>query len=237
MPSVHLSALQDSSPMKRKINFDLASYKISMVTTIPTSEIEWTDLLLKKSSFGAVMKGFWLKTSVAIKSIDYIGDGKYIIREISTLSQMFHENIIRIMAVAVGLSQIHIVMEYFNSDSLQNIIFNERVQIKYNLDEKKKNLISLQICRGIYFLHSNPKKVLHRDIKPANILVNKDLQVKICDLGLSKISAMATELLTTAGKLTTLGTVFYMAPEILWEYQPATVFSDMWSLSGTLVEL
>ena len=35
--------------------------------------------------------------------------------------------------------------------------------------------------------HIHSKGVMHRDIKPANILVSDDLNVKICDFGLSTV--------------------------------------------------
>lgn len=46
-----------------------------------------------------------------------------------------------------------------------------------------RNLI-LQILEGVRFLHEN--NIVHRDIKPNNILVNRLMQVKLSDMGLSK---------------------------------------------------
>jgi mitogen-activated protein kinase 1/3 len=41
-----------------------------------------------------------------------------------------------------------------------------------------------QILRGLLYLHS--ANVMHRDLKPSNILVNKNCDLKICDLGLAR---------------------------------------------------
>lgn len=41
-----------------------------------------------------------------------------------------------------------------------------------------------QTLRGLLFLHS--ANVMHRDLKPSNILVNKNCDLKICDLGLAR---------------------------------------------------
>ena len=41
-----------------------------------------------------------------------------------------------------------------------------------------------QILRGLLFLHS--ANIMHRDLKPSNLLVNKNCEVKICDLGLAR---------------------------------------------------
>lgn len=42
-----------------------------------------------------------------------------------------------------------------------------------------------QLVEGLAYLHR--VGVIHRDIKPSNVLVDDDLNVKICDFGLSKL--------------------------------------------------
>ena len=46
---------------------------------------------------------------------------------------------------------------------------------------------SYQILRGLKYLHS--ANVMHRDLKPKNLLVNSNCDLKICDLGLARLSA------------------------------------------------
>lgn len=41
-----------------------------------------------------------------------------------------------------------------------------------------------QILEGVRYLHEN--NIVHRDIKPHNILINRLLQIKLSDMGLSK---------------------------------------------------
>lgn len=41
-----------------------------------------------------------------------------------------------------------------------------------------------QILDGVRFLHDN--NIIHRDIKPSNILINRLMQIKLSDMGLSK---------------------------------------------------
>ena len=41
-----------------------------------------------------------------------------------------------------------------------------------------------QILRGLLYIHS--ANVIHRDLKPSNLLLNKNCDLKICDLGLAR---------------------------------------------------
>ena len=41
-----------------------------------------------------------------------------------------------------------------------------------------------QLLRGLTFMH--PANVIHRDLKPSNLLLNKNCELKICDLGLAR---------------------------------------------------
>ncbi|CAG5093263.1 Similar to SIS8: Probable serine/threonine-protein kinase SIS8 (Arabidopsis thaliana) [Cotesia congregata] len=62
--------------------------------------------------------------------------------------------------------------------------------------------------------------------------------VKICDLGLSKFKKMTFSLKSTIGRTRFVrGTPLYMAPELLLENSEANVYSDVWALGCTLVEL
>jgi len=50
--------------------------------------------------------------------------------------------------------------------------------------------------------------VIHRDLKPENCLIDKDLQLRIIDFGLSKMSSKKEY-----GRML-LGTPQYLAPEV-----------------------
>lgn len=189
--------IEESESFKTPRIDKLPFYKIPMINMIPLDDLHFTSIELGRGSFGIVTKGSYLKTPVAIKSIDLIGEYKAIMREISILSQITHENIIGIMAGCRRKLQFHIVMPYFESISLNRALFDDRYKKNYVFDIESNNDITLQICRAIYYFHSNPRKVIHRDIKPANILINKNYKVKVCDLGLSQINVMVTELKTT----------------------------------------
>ena len=133
------------------------------------------------------------------------------------------------------IKQISLFMELFDGKSLNDVIFYDDLKASYQLDHKKKKSICRQICEGFSYLHMQNNPILHRDIKPENILISETAMVKICDLGLSTFSIMITALSTVTARV--IATVMYMAPEVLIKKEPATVFSDVWSVACTLLEL
>ena len=52
------------------------------------------------------------------------------------------------------------------------------------LEEDHIVLIMYNLLCALKYMHS--MNILHRDIKPSNILLNKDCQIKICDMGLAR---------------------------------------------------
>ncbi|XP_073085332.1 myosin-IIIa-like isoform X2 [Manis javanica] len=87
---------------------------------------------------------------------------------------------------------------------------------------------------GLQHLHRN--KTIHRDVKGNNILLTTEGGVKLVDFG---VSAQLTY--TWHGRNTSVGTPFWMAPEVIaCEQQLDTTYDarcDTWSLGITAIEL
>ncbi|HZT80961.1 MAG TPA: serine/threonine-protein kinase, partial [Gemmataceae bacterium] len=82
-----------------------------------------------------------------------------------------------------------------------------------------------EAAEAVDFLHAH--NVLHRDIKPANVLLVEG-HAKVADFGLAKLQ-------DTAASATTLGTPYYMAPEV-WRGQPSAR-SDQYALALSYAEM
>lgn len=118
-----------------------------------------------------------------------------------------------------------LLMEYVPGRSLDHVLADG------GLDITAKRAIFGQILAAVADIHA--ENIIHRDIKPGNLLVADGGGVKLIDFGVSKFHGAN---LTRAGDL--LGTVPYMAPEILIESAiVADARTDIFSLGHVLYEL
>lgn len=111
-------------------------------------------------------------------------------------------------------------MGLFDSISLKDVILGwEKDYVKLNISIK--NVIVEQICKAFAFLHNQENPIIHRDIKLENILINKNGQIKICNFAVSTFTTMLTSLRSTIGNRI-VGTLLYLAPEIMLHHKQAT---------------
>lgn len=75
---------------------------------------------------------------------------------------------------------------------------------------------------GTEYIHK--KGIIHRDLKLANILIDGDMQMKICDFGLATLEADAI-----SEAHIVMGTTNYLAPEVI-NRQGFKRRSDIWAI-------
>ncbi|CAD8050731.1 unnamed protein product [Paramecium primaurelia] len=170
---------------------------------------------------------------VAIKKVanafDDLIDGKRIVREIKLLKFFKHENIISLYDVQkpeakTGFNDIYIVTEFMETD-LHRVIYSRQ-----ELTDEHIQYFVYQILRGLLYMHS--ANVIHRDLKPGNILVNKNCDLKICDLGLARGYENEEDFKTEY-----VVTRWYRAPEVILNASEYSKAVDIYSVGCILAEL
>lgn len=114
-----------------------------------------------------------------------------------------HPNIVRAYDFFEFGNTVAFTMEYVDGVDLFRLVNSHRPSFQ------QIDMIFEKILIGLEELHRN--KILHRDLKLENVLVGKNKEVKLADLGLMKSKGAGD--LTRAGVL--LGTVQYMPPEYI----------------------
>lgn len=141
-------------------------------------------------------------------------------QEVQILKACNSPNITKFYDFIETSNNIYIILEYCKDGDLKQFIK------KYSpLEEKKAIEIFKQILNGFKGLHN--VGAMHRDFKPENVLVDGE-NYKICDLGFGKIADLAK---------TTLGTLLYMAPEVINDQGKYDSKIDIWSLGAVFYEI
>ncbi|KAL1541240.1 Cyclin-dependent kinase 11B [Salvia divinorum] len=180
---------------------------------------------ISRGSFGVVYKARNEKTGEIVAMKEEVGGlCPSTLMEISILKTLPRHPCIIGFKQAAGGERTYLVMEHMMSDLKR---WRRTRNKPYALFEIK--YIMEQILKGVAFLHDNG--VMHRDLKPSNILFGHKSDVKICDFGHS-----ARFPAPHGHAYSRVGTLWYMAPEILHGARDYTCAVDMWSVGATMAE-
>ncbi len=147
------------------------------------------------------------------------------LREAYATAGIEHENIVRFGDCGHEGGHWFIILEYFPSVSLREIL-EERGQVP----EDEVLPMAAQILSAMEYAHA--RKLLHRDIKPGNILLSTEGKVKLVDFGLARrlVDSAFTQHTTSSMP----GTPLFMAPELVTSNGRANFRTDIYSLGATL---
>ncbi len=148
-------------------------------------------------------------------------------REAKLAGSLNHPNIVSAIDVGESNGYHYYAMEYVDGWSVAEMLREDG-----RFDEDEALEIVLQIAKAL--AHASERHIVHRDIKPENILVTPAGVAKLADLGLSKQLTSDCSI-TTEGK--TLGTPFYVSPELARGVTDVDVRSDIYSLGATLYHM
>jgi eukaryotic-like serine/threonine-protein kinase len=118
-------------------------------------------------------------------------------REVEKLALLYtSRNIVRLIDVGWQSDPPFYVMEYLERGSLESLLAEGK------LEPEEAVRIIRSVCQAL--VHAHGRGVLHCDLKPANVLLDSNLEPRLCDFGQSRLSHEQNP---------ALGTLFYMAPE------------------------
>lgn len=102
-------------------------------------------------------------------------------KELNVLKYTSHPVLPKIYNLIKEDDRFFLVMEYVEGMNLKKYVETKGIL-------KKKLLVSVmvQVCSGLYYLHSMEPPVVYRDLKPSNIMFMEDGCVKLVDFGIAK---------------------------------------------------
>lgn len=149
------------------------------------------------------------------------------VRELMSLQDLHHPNIVSLLHVACRGRFIVLVYEWCDCD------LSAFVRFRYDdgvVPETDARHIMRQLCEAL--AHCHDRGVIHRDLKLDNVLVRRPmLQVKLADFGISRTYCAGQECTPS------MCPPVFMAPELLWGTLAYTCAMDMWSLGILMLKL
>lgn len=151
------------------------------VMEIPYKELEMGEQI-GQGGFSVINKGVWRNTDVAVKIIFNPDVTEELLEEIRNEVQMLsilrHPKICLLMGISSKPPNLAIIFEYMPRGCLFDLLHSSQIEI--SLEKRLK--MAYEISSIFAFLHKSG--VVHRDLKSYNILVDNDMNIKLCDFGL-----------------------------------------------------
>lgn len=153
------------------------------------------------------------------KNTEYIKQ-KFML-EATSLSQINHENILRVYDFGEDDNGFYLAMEYCEYGNLKG-----RLNSKGALDLERTLYVTLSVIQALKFFHKIGK--LHLDVRPENLFFSNDGFLKLADLGTLHDKVQYTDLPADA--------LNYASPEFL-DKKSLDFRTDIYSLGATVFHL
>lgn len=187
------------------------------------------------SSFGMVNEGWLNGTKVAVKTIKRDPRSKDSVdieafkKEAELNCKLRHPNIVLFMGICLQPTEVCIVTELMVRGNCHDLLVGSENGKLVKLSWALRLQWGLDTAQGMTYLHSLSPPIIHRDLKTTNLLVDRGMNVKICDFGLSRFRA-------DDAVMSAVGTVQFAAPEVL-KHEKYNEKADLFSYGTVLWEL
>jgi polo-like kinase 1 len=148
--------------------------------------------------------------------------------EIKIHRTLKHRNVCEYKHFFEDRNNCYILLELCHNQSV-----NELIKRRKRLTEPESAYFMNQLIDAVEYMHD--QCVIHRDLKLGNLFLDKDLNIKVGDLGLATRLANAEE-----KRKTICGTPNYIAPEVIQGSRETRGHSfevDIWSMGVILFTL
>jgi len=219
-----------------KTGFEMANLDLSQINlgAAKKSIIDYDDLKgmvqIGSGAFGVVYKAEWRELFVAVKQIraEHINQEqlKAFLMEVAILQGLrAHPNVVMFIGVTFPPQPLSMVTEFCEGGCL----------FPYLRENDVPWAQKLHFIQGIALgmLHLHLEKVIHRDLAVRNILLNKHLEPKVSDFGMSREQQQTDSASQTA---TDVGPLKWMSPEAIQDRLYSTK-SDVFSFGVVMWEI
>ncbi|CAK9315614.1 unnamed protein product [Citrullus colocynthis] len=234
--------LPQNDPSEKIVSIADLAPNLNLELKIPFAEInDATDgfhpnKMIGIGGFGKVYVGRIREKDVAVKrSEPGHGQGiKEFQTEVIIFSQIQHRFLVSLYWYCDENQEMILVYEYMEGGTLKDYLYGSKAKDHAPLSWKKRLEICIDAAKGLDYLHTDSAAgvIIHRDIKTTNILLDKDLNAKVADFGISKTGVPDAKELD----ITIRGTYGYLDPEYFNTGQ-LTEKSDVYSFGVVLFEV
>lgn len=149
-------------------------------------------------------------------------------KEGKAAAKLNHANIVGAVDVGEANGFHYFVMEYVEGQTVY-----DKLEKGERYTEKEALKLVIQTCEAL--AHAHKAGFIHRDVKPKNIMITKDGNAKLADMGLARETSDKEAAEAEAGKA--YGTPYYIAPEQIRGELGVDARADLYSLGATFYHM
>merc|ERR1719326_1907668 len=149
-------------------------------------------------------------------------------KEIESFRHLRHRRLVLFIGAVLEMPHPCLVTEYMPGGSLHHLLHVRKIRLPLLHCVN----MCLQLSDGVMYLHAQLPCIVHRDLKSLNVVLDMNLNIKLCDFGLTESMDR-----THITKRNNGGSPRYMAPELFDNKSKITEKVDVWAMGCIFIEI